>query len=207
MGFCVIIPSVDWCLNCRVMVEKKIPQCKHAVWAECGKKLSKSDCSSSVCEKKLKCGHSCTLPCREQCHSQVCLKMVELDGISMNCGHPLRGECHLRFAGILIISCPQCMKKHGKICWNFKIRQSGINQSIDLAVGGALMYVSKNLEKSKIQKLVWKSVREYSEYSAGIWSISLIRKSQMRFIMYSAQLSSLIVNPMLTRCDDWSLSY
>ena len=55
------------------MVEKEVPKCGHKVTIECGKQVSKYDCQQEV----------------------------ELEHIRFSCGHSLRAECRLRYAGII----------------------------------------------------------------------------------------------------------
>ena len=88
--------TINWTI--REQVEKTIPQCKHKIQTECGKKVSRKDCTS-MCEKQLKCGHKCLLPCREPCTAESCRREVEFETLHLPCGHPLRGECNLRDAG------------------------------------------------------------------------------------------------------------
>ena len=85
----------------RKLVEKE-NKCGHKITAECGKNLSKKDCTF-MCEKMLDCGHQCPLLCQEPCTTEACKHQVELNSITLSCGHPLKGECNLRYAGIAFI--------------------------------------------------------------------------------------------------------
>lgn len=87
----------------RSIIEKKIPQCGHTIQIECGKSLSKNDCTS-LCEKTLDCGHRCLLPCREPCSTKSCQQEVEFEDIELPCGHLFRAECRLRYAGKLVLA-------------------------------------------------------------------------------------------------------
>ena len=55
-----------------------------------------------MCEKILDCGHQCPLLCQEPCTTEACKHQVELNSITLPCGHHLKGECNLRYAGIII---------------------------------------------------------------------------------------------------------
>jgi hypothetical protein len=57
------------------MVEKTVPECGHRVMFECGKLVSKYDCPQEV----------------------------ELEHIKLSCGHSLRGECRLLYAGTILL--------------------------------------------------------------------------------------------------------
>ena len=85
----------------RILVEKE-NICGHKITAECGRNLSKMDCTS-MCEQMLDCGHQCPLLCQEPCTTKACKRQVELNSITLACGHPLKGECNLRYAGIAFI--------------------------------------------------------------------------------------------------------
>ena len=79
---------------------EKENNCGHKITTECGKNLSKLDCTS-ICEKMLDCGHQCPLLCQEPCTTEACRHQVELNSINLPCDHPLKGDCNLRYASIV----------------------------------------------------------------------------------------------------------
>ena len=82
------------------MLEKH-DKCGHKVTTECGKNLTKKGCTS-MCDRILLCGHRCPLLCQEPCKTKACKHQVELNTIQLPCGHPLKGECNIRYAGIAV---------------------------------------------------------------------------------------------------------
>lgn len=102
-------------LSCRVKVDKKIADCGHTLKnIECGRNVKRSGCLSS-CEKKLACGHRCKQPCCDPCNPKACRELVDLSSMKLECGHRLRSECHLRYAGKIVLHCTITVL----ICWSW----------------------------------------------------------------------------------------
>lgn len=74
--------------NCRVKVEKVIPQCQHTQMVPCHQDPATFTCQMP-CQKLLPCGHRCDSVCGEPC-STKCIVIVTL---KLSCGHSQQGAC------------------------------------------------------------------------------------------------------------------
>ncbi|XP_078317033.1 NFX1-type zinc finger-containing protein 1-like isoform X3 [Crassostrea virginica] len=119
---------------CHKKVNVKHPQCGHMTTVEC---CSKNDfpCTEK-CSKVLKCGHTCTLKCFQDCDILRCQEMINLNHPQcghmvlvkccekidfqctkkcskvLNCGHTCKGNCQVCSNGRLHIPCKEvCNRK------------------------------------------------------------------------------------------------
>ncbi|NXP22050.1 ZNFX1 protein, partial [Scytalopus superciliaris] len=81
-------PCYVSCGQCLVKVEKTISRCGHKQMVPCSTPESKFMCLES-CQKKLKCGHTCSNFCGQECTKQ-CPKQVTA---TLKCGHKQQVEC------------------------------------------------------------------------------------------------------------------
>ncbi|CAG0923232.1 unnamed protein product [Notodromas monacha] len=87
------------CGDCRVKVEKKIPDCSHSVKLNCSEVPEKSDCLMK-CEKMLPCGHRCPYSCRNVCTTR-CLVLLDAGKVG-RCGHRVKLPCHIKNSGNIL---------------------------------------------------------------------------------------------------------
>ncbi|MXQ86631.1 hypothetical protein E5288_WYG012925 [Bos mutus] len=126
------------CQPCQVKVPKTILRCGHKQMVPCS--VPESDfCCQEPCPKVLKCGHTCSHPCGEDC-VWLCSEMVTVKlkcghrqqmkcgnvedlkhglpvqcttkcGSILDCGHPCPGSCHSCFEGRFHERCQQPCKR------------------------------------------------------------------------------------------------
>ncbi|KAJ8358613.1 hypothetical protein SKAU_G00151380, partial [Synaphobranchus kaupii] len=77
------------CDDCRVRVEKVIPDCSHKQMVPCYKDPLDFVCQVP-CQKRLKCGHPCDTVCGEWCTASC---MVPVSRV-LSCGHRQEDACH-----------------------------------------------------------------------------------------------------------------
>uniref|UniRef100_A0A1A8CEK6 Zinc finger, NFX1-type containing 1 n=2 Tax=Nothobranchius kadleci TaxID=1051664 RepID=A0A1A8CEK6_NOTKA len=77
------------CPECRVKVEKVVPQCKHLQMVPCFQNPQTFICQEP-CQKLLECGHPCDSVCGEPCTRKCIVKVI----LKLKCGHSQNGSCH-----------------------------------------------------------------------------------------------------------------
>lgn len=78
---------------CFLQVTKQVPQCGHYQEMDCGLDPALFARCDGPCQRKLACGHPCTLQCSEDCSACSCEQSVPQYG---DCGHEIMVTCSLR---------------------------------------------------------------------------------------------------------------
>ena len=81
----------EGCMPCKEKVTKILPRCGHSKNCLCSDVPTFLKCSS-ICEKKLKCGHICQEICSQPC-TKLCEVLVDKQ---LPCGHTVESFCHLK---------------------------------------------------------------------------------------------------------------
>ena len=85
----------EWCGECKVIVEKTLPDCSHVVRIECHSSSMRITCTMP-CEKILKCGHLCQTKCGENC-STMCYTNINK---TLECGHDKKIFCYEKLLNV-----------------------------------------------------------------------------------------------------------
>ncbi|CAG0920410.1 unnamed protein product [Notodromas monacha] len=88
------------CGDCRVKVQKIIPDCSHFVIVECSEVSENIHCQKK-CGKVLTCGHKCAEKCSSSCTTR-CTVMMDIAGKDGRCGHQVRLPCHIITSGKIL---------------------------------------------------------------------------------------------------------
>ncbi|XP_048478338.1 NFX1-type zinc finger-containing protein 1 isoform X3 [Plutella xylostella] len=81
------------CGDCRVKVEKTIPDCGHKLTLECKDAATQDKCRAP-CARKLPCGHDCRRRCQQPCDQRTCTQLVDRPKVMAPCGHAVRLPCN-----------------------------------------------------------------------------------------------------------------
>uniref|UniRef100_A0A3B4AX81 RZ-type domain-containing protein n=1 Tax=Periophthalmus magnuspinnatus TaxID=409849 RepID=A0A3B4AX81_9GOBI len=88
LGHRCLLLCYQTCSDCKVLVEKTIPQCQHKQMVPCHKDPNSFVCQEP-CQKTLECGHPCDRVCGEPCTSRCHVK-IRYD---LQCGHSQKDFC------------------------------------------------------------------------------------------------------------------
>lgn len=77
--------------QCKVNVEKVIPQCQHKQMVPCHQDPATFTCQVQ-CEKMLECGHPCDSACGTSCTRECNVKVT----LKLKCGHSQKGACYYK---------------------------------------------------------------------------------------------------------------
>ncbi|GJQ79482.1 hypothetical protein Trydic_g16335 [Trypoxylus dichotomus] len=103
----------ETCGNCKVKIEKTIPDCGHKVKIECSKVPTTKDCKQN-CVLELPCGHKCKNKCKEPCTTK-CEELVD-SVISLGCGHSSRIPCFMNTVEYINQHAEEAVMKCKELC-------------------------------------------------------------------------------------------
>ncbi|KAI5644350.1 AAA domain-containing protein [Phthorimaea operculella] len=81
------------CGDCKQMVKKTIPDCKHEIKVACMTPATRDLCREK-CERTLTCGHACTQRCDQICDPKKCTQLNKIK-FAAPCGHSVALPCNV----------------------------------------------------------------------------------------------------------------
>nr|XP_021188213.2 NFX1-type zinc finger-containing protein 1 isoform X1 [Helicoverpa armigera] len=85
----------EMCGDCKQMVTKVIPECKHEVKVQCMQAATRSLCTAA-CARTLPCGHACRARCAAPCDAAACTQPAR--AVPSPCGHSVMLPCNIAAA-------------------------------------------------------------------------------------------------------------
>ena len=95
------------CGDCKVPVQKIIPECQHKVELACHKQPIHTNCFKA-CERTLSCGHHCPKRCGLPCRDSLCMVDIIVD---LKCGHKMKMKCPKRNTPVALWYTKPCSRE------------------------------------------------------------------------------------------------
>lgn len=92
-GICGKCSKQGHCQQCKVMVDRKLPNCNHTAKMQCYWSVERFQCNYRS-DTLLPCGHQSNRKCHDSRTNQSPEKCVELLPSQCPLGHPIRIQCH-----------------------------------------------------------------------------------------------------------------